>query len=140
MPAAHAAAGRARARAVKRLDLNGNPSPTGKIVLLSVGFSNPSQEWCDVLSFPCNSWSFTGQATADPAVNHAAVAIVNGALGGETAEFWRQPTDADYDRVKDSVLTPLGFSEAQVQVIWLKTANPDPTISLPDPQGDAIRW
>ncbi|HEV8124964.1 MAG TPA: carboxypeptidase-like regulatory domain-containing protein [Gemmatimonadales bacterium] len=139
MPAAHAAAGAARARAVKRLDLNGNPSPTGKIVLLSVGFSNPSQEWCDVLSFPCNSWSFTGQATADPAVNHAAVAIVNGALGGETAEFWRLPTDADYDRVKDSVLTPLGFSEAQVQVIWLKTANPDPTISLPDPQGDAIR-
>lgn len=139
MPAAHAAVGAARARAVRRLDLSGNPSASGKIVLMSAGFSNPSQEWCDVLSFPCNSWTFTGQAAADPAVNHAAVAIVNGALGGQTAEFWRSPTDANYDRVRDSVLVPQGFSEAQVQVIWIKTANADPTISLPNAQGDAIQ-
>ena len=139
VPTAHATVGAARARAVRRLDLSGNPSPSGKIVLLSVGFSNPSQEWCDVLSFPCNSWTFTGQAAADPAVNHAAVAIVNGAQGGQTAQFWVSPADANYDRVRDSVLTPLGFSEAQVQVIWLKTANPDATTSLPNAQADAIR-
>jgi hypothetical protein len=33
---------------------------------------------------------------------------------------------------------PKGLTEAQVQVIWLKTFNADPTISLPSPQADAI--
>lgn len=139
MPAAHATAGAARARAIQRLNLSGAPSPSGRIVLMSIGFSNVTQEWCAVASFPCNSWSFTGQAAADPAVNHGALAIVNGAQGGKTSQFWRSPASAEYDRVRDSVLTPLGFSEAQVEVVWLKSANPDPSISLPSAQGDAIQ-
>ncbi|MEP7324809.1 MAG: carboxypeptidase-like regulatory domain-containing protein [Gemmatimonadota bacterium] len=137
-PAAHASAGAARARAVQRLNLSGNPSPSGKIVLMSVGFSSTSQVWCGVVSFPCNSWTFTGQAGADNAVNHSAIAIVNGAKGGQESVDWDSPSDSNYDRIRDSVLTPQGFSEEQVQVIWLETANGQPMVSLPAAQADAI--
>src|SRR6185436_15688647 len=98
MPAAHAAEGAARARAVERLSTSGNPSPSGKIVLMSVGMSNATQEWCGDASFPCNSWTFTGQANADNAVNHSALAIVNGAKGGQVASDWDSPSDPNYDR------------------------------------------
>jgi len=44
VPADHAAVGAARAAAVQPLDTSGNPSPSGKMVLLSVGMSNTTQE------------------------------------------------------------------------------------------------
>jgi len=64
--------------------------------------------------------------------------IVNGAKGGQTAMHWDSPLDPNYDRVRDSALAPRGLTEAQVQVIWLKTLNADPTVSLPSAQADAI--
>src|SRR5687767_11253965 len=42
-PAAHAAAGVQRARLVMPLDAAGNPSSSGKYVLLSMGMSNTTQ-------------------------------------------------------------------------------------------------
>lgn len=138
MPAAHAAAGAARARAIERLDINGNPSGSGKIVLLSVGMSNTTQEWCSVTGTACDAWTFSGQAAADPAVNHTSLVIANGAGGGQTAPFWVSPSDPNYDRVRDNVLTPLGLSEAQVQVIWFKAVNAGPHTSLPAANADAV--
>lgn len=137
MPAAHAAAGAARARNVRPLDGNGSPSASGAIVLMSIGISNASQEWCDVGSTTCNDWTFTGQAASDPTLNPKVV-IVNGAQGGLTAMHWVNANDPNYDRVRDSVLAPRGLTEAQVQVVWVKTVNADPVLSLPDPQADAI--
>ena len=46
VPVDHAAAGAAHAAAVQPLDANGAPSASGKIVLLSIGMSNTTQEWC----------------------------------------------------------------------------------------------
>lgn len=138
MPAAHATAGAARARNVVPRDASGNPSAGGKIVLMSIGMSNTTQEWCEVASFPCSSWSFTGQAAADNAVDHASLAVVDGAKGGETAAHWVSGASPNYDRIRDSVLAPAGLTEAQVQVIWLKMANPDPTVSLPSTSADAL--
>jgi hypothetical protein len=138
MPGAHATAGAARARNVVPRDANGNPNAGGRIVLMSIGMSNTTQEWCDVASFPCNSWSFTGQTAADNGVDHAALAVVDGAKGGETAADWVSGASPNYDRIRDSVLAPAGLTEAQVQVIWLKMANPDPTVSLPSNSADAL--
>ena len=79
------------------------------------------------------------RAAADPAVNHTTLAIVDGAAGGQTAGTWDEPTDANYDRVRDTRLTPRGLTEAQVQVAWVKVANSQPTSSLPASNSDAYR-
>jgi len=130
----------AAAARIRPLDRNGNPSPSGKIILLSLGMSNTTQEFCSANNpAPCDSWSFVGQALADPAVNHSTLVLVNGASGGQDAKMWASPDDANYDRVRDSDLGAAGFSEAQVQVAWVKQADANPTKSLPDPNADAYQ-
>jgi hypothetical protein len=37
----------------------------------------------------------------------------------------------EYDRIRDTWLTPQGLSEKQVQIACVKVANPGPTASLP---------
>ncbi|MCL5287692.1 MAG: hypothetical protein M1453_06830 [Acidobacteria bacterium] len=139
VPAAHNTVGLARANAVQPLDTSGNPSPTGKIVLLSMGMSNTTQEFCSQNSaLPCNSWTFMGQAAADAAVNKTTLALVNGAASSQTAPTWDSPTDANYNRVRDTRLIPQGLSEQQVQVVWVKVAQSMPTVSLPNAQSDAV--
>jgi hypothetical protein len=138
VPAAHAADGLNRAATIRPLNVQGQPDANGKYVLISIGMSNTTQEFCSQNSAePCASWTFMGQAAADPAVNHSSLAIVNGAQGGKSASYWDSPTDPDYDRIVTDWLTPNGLSEKQVQAAWVKVANPDPTVSLPNSTSDA---
>ncbi|SCE71279.1 hypothetical protein GA0070618_0346 [Micromonospora echinospora] len=140
MPAAHHTVGVERALRVRPLDTAGRPSATGKYVLLSIGMSNTTQEFCGGASGgTCAPYSFVGQAAADPQVDHDRLAIVDGASGGQTAGTWDAPTDPNYDRVRDTRLAPLGLTERQVQVVWVKVANANPTVSLPDPNADAYQ-
>lgn len=139
LPAAHLAAGLSFANAMVPRDVNGNPSGSGKVLLMSVGMSNTTQEWCTKFYLdPCNSWSFTGQAAGDARVKTGTFKIVNGARGGETADKWVFTNDSNYNRVRDSVLAPQGLSEKQVQAIWLKVAHSGPTVGLPDAGADAF--
>jgi len=140
-PAAHAAAGQSRAQTIVPLDTSGAPSTGGKIVLLSVGMSNTTQEFCSGSSTTtnCSSWSFMGQAAADPSVNHTTLAIVNGARGGQDAQAWDATTDANYDTVRLNRLGPLGLTERQVQIVWVKQADAGPQDSLPSAQSDAYQ-
>src|SRR5512140_2532720 len=71
MPADHAGAGRDIAGSIVPLDARGLPSAAGRIVLLSVGMSNTTMEFCSGAFPTCASWSFIGMAAADPAVNHS---------------------------------------------------------------------
>src|SRR5512141_878132 len=58
----HASVGAARARNIQPRDANGTPSPGGKIVLLSIGMSNTSQEFCGVnVTVNCVPGSFMQQ-------------------------------------------------------------------------------
>lgn len=136
-PAEHAAEGARRAALVQPLDGLGRPDANGRIVLLSIGMSNTTREFCGGAQ-PCHPWTFGGQASEDPLVDHADVAIVDGAFGSEPATEWESPDDPNYDRIRDDRLGPEGLTEAQVQVVWLKQANPGPDVSLPDPAADAF--
>ena len=138
IPTVHLAAGVARARAIRPLDVNGNPSSTGKYVLVSFGMSNTTQEFCSASTPPCATWSFMGQAAVDAAVNRSTLVIVNGARSGQTASAWLSPTSAEYDRIRDSWLTPAGLTEQQVQIAWVKVANAQPSVSLPSMAADAF--
>lgn len=138
-PASHHQLGLARSAAIQPLDFNGQPHASGKIVLLSVGMSNTTQEFCSIDSsaVPCTSWSFMGQAAADAAVNQGTLALVNGARSGQVATEWDAPNESNYDRVLGTRLSPLGLSEQQVQAAWVKVTHFTPNISLPSAQADA---
>jgi Dockerin type I domain len=139
MPPAHILAGLARAAKILPLDAAGRPSPAGRYVLLSVGMSNTTQEfWGANPKEPATAWSFAGQAASHPIVNHTAMAIVDGAMGGQAAAVWVSPAAPNYDRVRDEQLAPRGLSEAQVQVIWLKQADIQPSVVLPGLDADAF--
>jgi hypothetical protein len=132
-PAAHHAEGVARRNAIVPLDAGGAPSAGGRIVMISVGMSNTTQEFCAGASTTtaCNSYSFMGLASADAQVNRSTLTIVNGARGVQVATSWDAPTDVQYDTVRLARLQTLGLTEAQVQVAWVKLANPTPLDSLP---------
>ncbi|MEO8636531.1 MAG: Ig-like domain-containing protein [Gemmatimonadales bacterium] len=139
-PAAHAAAGNAFAQGVVPLDASGQPSGSGKYVLLSIGFSNTTQEWCAVAADQgCNSWSFMGEALADAAVKSTGLVILDGAKASQTAPSWILSSGAEYNRVRDSILAPAGVTEKQVQVIWTEIANAHPAVSLPATGADALK-
>lgn len=130
-PADHATAGVRAASEVRPVN--------GKIVLLSIGMSNTTQEFCAGSGFVCTSWSFVGQALADPVVEKSRLVLANGAMGGQAADVWDSPSEPNYDRIRDTVLARAGLTEAEVKIVWLKVANRQPTIALPSASADAYR-
>jgi hypothetical protein len=139
MPQAHLMAGLAAAAAVVPRNALGAPdAQNGKVVLVSLGMSNTTLEFCigGFGTTGCTPQSFMGQAAADPAVNHATLALVNGARGGQDAGQWLDPSGVNYANVA-TLLASQGLSEAQVQVVWVKQADGSPTTSLPAPGADA---
>jgi hypothetical protein len=118
-PAAHRAAGLAAAAAVTPRDAAGAPSPTGRIVLLSIGMSNTTQEF--------STWLPIGNA--DPARNPAVVAV-DGAQGGQDAPIVADPTSPFWNVVA-SRLAAAGVTAQQVQAVWLKEAVAGPTAAFP---------
>ncbi len=141
VPPVHRDAGLQAARLVQPLDADGGASDAGKIVLMSIGFSNATQEWCtDNVQAdggpPCYAWTFTGQALADPQVDKSHLVIVDGARGSQTSVLWANPADSNWNRVRDERLAPLGLTEKQVQVLWIKFANGQPMTPLPAANSD----
>ena len=101
-PRTFAKAGLARAKAVKPID--------GKIVLLSIGMSNTTQEFS----------AFKRIADADARKNPV-LTIVDGAQGGQDAEIVKDP-NARFWAVVDQRLGAAGATAAQVRAVWLKEA------------------
>jgi hypothetical protein len=118
--AAYLQKGLAYAAQVKPRGRNGTAHPSGKIVLLSVGMSNTTQEFS----------AFKRLADADLQKNPQ-VTLVDGAQGGQDAERIKDPA-APFWSVIDDRLRAAGVTRAQVQAAWLKEAiaresNPFPT-------------
>jgi hypothetical protein len=110
-PAAHREAGAKLARTIKPID--------GKIVLLSIGFSNPNME------FP----AFQRLAAADASVNPKLV-LVNGCVGGQASSVIGNP-QSDYWNQVAQKLTSAGVTAAQVQALWIKEVVPGSMAPFP---------
>ncbi|MEO5720921.1 MAG: PKD domain-containing protein [Chthoniobacterales bacterium] len=115
-PPAQAAAALALAGQIQPLDANGAPNASsGRIVLLSIGMSNTTQEFA---SAGLNS--FKPRADADPSKNPRVV-IVDGAQGGQDASRWLDPNAMTWNAV-NTRLANAGVTAQQVQAVWLKQA------------------
>lgn len=109
-PAAHDQAGVDLAtNAVVPRNANGQPDPVaGKVVLLSIGMSNTTQEF----------QRFIQVAAAVPG-RDPHLTIVDGAQGGKDAVAWSSPTSTTWTVVAQR-LAAAGVTPQQVQVVWLK--------------------
>jgi hypothetical protein len=118
-PTAHDAAGLAQAAEVLPRGPSGAPAPNGRVVLLSLGMSNATQEFS----------AFRALVQGDPTLSPR-LTIVDGAIGGWTASEVADPAAA-YWTLVDQRLAQAGVTPAQVQAVWLKEAEAGPSDPFP---------
>lgn len=119
-PPAHLATGLLFATQILPRNSSGAVDSTnGKIVLLSIGMSNTTQEFS----------TFKSIADVDAAKNPKLV-IVDGAQGGQTAAIISDST-ANFWSVIDQRLRNANVARSQVQVAWVKEADAGPTRAFP---------
>ena len=109
-PSAYEEAEVALGATVQPVDKDGKPSSSGKIVMISIGFSNASREFSE----------FIRLADANGRKNPSLV-MIDAARNGAAATQIAVPF-GDYWIHVDSQLQRCEISAAQVQVVWLKTA------------------
>lgn len=118
-PAAFLDLGMQQSADIRPRDTTGAADPNGRIVLLSVGLSNTTQEWS----------AFIPLARADR-LRNAAVVPVDGAFGGWTAAMIATKPDQYWPMV-DGRLAAAGVTGAQVQAVWIKLAESNPSAAFP---------
>jgi len=109
-PSAYEDAGVALGATVQPLDRDGRPSTSGKIVVVSIGFSNASHEFSELIRL----------ADADARKNPSLV-MIDAARNGAAATEIAVPF-GDYWIHVDRRLQRCEATTAQVQAVWLKTA------------------
>jgi hypothetical protein len=117
LPAAHATLGLSLAAAVEPLSSVGLPSPGGKIGLVSIGVSNTSGEFRELI------------VTPDPA-RAETVQLVNGAQSGEAVSDWVAPHAGAWSVLAERV-AEAGLTTHQVQVAWVKLPERNPSLDFP---------
>ena len=150
-PPDHDAAGTAAAAAITPLDQNGNSSSKGAIVFLGIGMSNATLEFSAFVNATASSQNVNHSTLAvlDGAYGSVTACpwtVENGDTTATCPEYTGGvPSKNQYDRVRDTVLAtatsapsaPSGcgappaapcLTEKQVQVLWIKNANPSPAL------------
>jgi hypothetical protein len=120
-PEPHAAAARRALAQIRPLDAEGKPAADGRIVLLSIGMSNTTQEFS----------RFKELADKD-AKRSPRVVVVDGALGGMDVEAWATSRRTEFGTPwegADRRLAKAGVTPKQVQAVWLKQAKIGPARS-----------
>jgi hypothetical protein len=109
-PVAYQQAGVKLGAMVEPLDRKGNPSSSGKIVMISIGMSNTSREFSQLIRL----------ADADVRRNPNLV-MIDAARNGAAATDIALPF-GDYWKYVERQLQRREISATQVQVVWLKVA------------------
>ena len=117
-PEAHLASAIKATMRITPLSSEGKPDKNGKVVLLSIGMSNTTQEFS----------RFVELARSEPKKSPNLV-IVDGAQGGQAAIQWadpkpdpRRPGGGTPWDVAEQRLKSAGVTPEQVQVVWIKQA------------------
>ncbi len=114
-PADHLKRATEAAAKVAPLDAQGQPAADGRIVLMSVGMSNTTQEFS----------RFVQVANADESRNPKLV-IVDAAQGGKAADDWVDPANPTWKQA-DARLAAARVTPKQVQILWIKQARKVPS-------------
>ena len=119
-PTPHDSDGVTFAQAIQPLDANGNPSPTGKYVMLSLGESTALDEFGVFLPI----------AQHDPALNSHLV-IVDGAQGGATPNLFASISSPYWNTILNNYLPDQGVTANQVVAVWMEDGNGIATGTFP---------
>jgi hypothetical protein len=121
MPASHQASGITLASEIQPLDANGNPSPTGKYVLLSLGTSDAAYEFNRFLEYATN------ESTINPNL-----VIVEGAMGSEALDTLLGVEGfAFWNNIYNWFLPDAGVTPQQVVAIWMEPEDAHPPGGFP---------
>jgi hypothetical protein len=104
------------ANAIQPLDVNGNPDPAGKYVLLSIGQSD------NEISFA----QFVTNATADPSTSPNLV-VVDGGQSQAGAKILQNLNSGHWTEIVSSLLPEAGVSANQVVAVWLMAIDSPPS-------------
>jgi hypothetical protein len=110
-PGNHLSSGLQLAAQITPLNSNGQPNPSGRYALISIGMSNTTEE-------------FRTFVLMNPSPNPR-LTLVDGAQGGQTAARWADPGCDCWDTL-DRRLRDSNISNAQVVAAWIKLANAQP--------------
>ena len=113
-PPGHRGAAQRELAKLAPLDADGKAAPDGKVVLISIGMSNTTQEFS----------RFKELADRD-AAKWSKLVIVDGAQGGQDAQRWSGPQMPAWARLQQR-LRQAGVTARQVQVAWVKHARMGP--------------
>jgi len=119
-PASHDSDGVTFAKGIQPLDSNGNPSPTGKYVLMALGESTLQNEFNRFLPI----------ANSDPAKN-SSLKIVNGAQGGATPKDFANINSYYWGMVLNNYLPQNGVTAKQVVAVVIEDTDGIATGSFP---------
>jgi hypothetical protein len=119
-PQPHDSDGVTFAKAIQPLDSNGNPSPTGKYVLMALGESTLQNEFNRFLPI----------ANSDPAKN-TSLKIVNGAQGGATPKDFANINSYYWGMVLNNYLPQNGVTAKQVVAVVIEDTDGIATGTFP---------
>jgi hypothetical protein len=119
-PSSHDSDGVNFAYGIQPLDSNGNPSSTGKYVLMALGESTAQNEFNRFLPI----------ANSDPAKN-SSLKIVNGSQGGATPKDFADINSFYWGMVLNNYLPQNGVTAKQVVAIWMEDTDGIATGTFP---------
>ncbi|MFN2487581.1 MAG: S-layer homology domain-containing protein [Acidimicrobiia bacterium] len=117
IPTDHLNLGLSLATEITPRSSTGTESSSGQIVFISIGVSNTSGEFQSFIRI------------ADP-LRASSVVVVNGAQSGEPINSWLDPNARPWGVVAER-LAAAGVTSSQVQAVWVKLPEKDPTEPFP---------
>ena len=116
MPASHQTAGINLANTIQPLNAEGNPSPFGKYVLLSLGTSDAAYEFDRFIEYATN------ESTVNPNL-----VVVEGAMGSEALDtLLGTEASAFWNNIYNWFLPDAGVTRQQVVAIWMEPEDAHP--------------